>query len=203
MLINHPSSWQSHLERIRDFLLVGKGVWWSENENGDIHFLDAKGNPESMETGPLLHHFRSSSFKSEESYLKECWLKCLEQKTDRPILRLQIEERNGNMVVHHIANTPSNCLMPHAEVNCDVKPGDEATPNDINDKKVTDIVSSDDNVDGDEQDGLLDDCDVSFDNDTSDDQGSDTNANKEQSSPEECLAIKDVTNAKNTGKDIQ
>ena len=203
MLVNHPSSWQAHLERISDFLLVGKGFWWNKNENGNIYFLDAKGNPESMETGPSLHHFRSSSFKSEESYLKECWLKCLEQKTDLPILRLQIEDRNGNMVVHHIANTPNNCLMPHDKVNCDALPCADATPNDNNDEKVTDIVSSDDNADGDEQDGILGDSDVSFDNDASDDQDSDTNANKEQCAPEECLAVKDATNVKNTGKDIQ
>ena len=41
----------------------------------------------------------------------------------------------------------------------------------------------------------------SFDNDASDDQDSDTNANK--CAPKECLAVKDVTNVKNTGKDIQ
>ena len=66
---------------------------------------------------------------------------------------------------------------------CEALPCAEATPNDINDEKVTDIVSSDDNVDGDEQDGILGDSDVSFDNDASDDQDSDTNANKEQCAP--------------------
>ena len=86
MLVNHPSSWQAHLERISDYLLAGKGVWWNESDNGDINFFDAKGNVESSEAGPLLHHFRSSSFKSEESYLKKCWLECLEQKSDLPIL---------------------------------------------------------------------------------------------------------------------
>jgi hypothetical protein len=63
MLVNHPSSWQAHLERISDFILLGKGVWWDECENGDILFFDAKGSPESLEKGPFLHHFRSSSFK--------------------------------------------------------------------------------------------------------------------------------------------
>ena len=106
----------------------------------------------------------------------------MEQKTDLPILQLQIEDRNGNMVVHHIANTPNNCLMPHDKVNCDALPCAEATPNDINDEKVTD---------------------VSFDNDASGDQDSDTNANKEQCVPKECLAVKDVTNVKNTVKEIQ
>ncbi len=93
ILVNHPSSWQAHLERISDFLLVCKGFWWDESDNGDIHFTDAKKNPESLERSPLLHHFRS-----EETYLKKCWLKCLEQKTNLPILRLQIEDENGNMV---------------------------------------------------------------------------------------------------------
>ena len=66
--------------------------------------------------------------------------------------------------------------MPHDKVNCDALPCAEATLNDINDEKVTDIVSSDDNVDGDEQDGILGDSDVSFDNDALDDQDSGTNA---------------------------
>ena len=97
-MINHPASWQAHLERISDFLRVGRGVWWDTNENGDTHFFDWKGSPESLEAGPVLHHFRSCSFKSEESYLKECWLKCLEQKCDLPINRLQTENEEGNTV---------------------------------------------------------------------------------------------------------
>ncbi len=120
ILANHPSSWQAHLERISDFLLVGKGFWWDESDNGDIHFIDATGNPESLERGPLLHHFKSSTFKSEETYLKKCWLKCLEQKTNLPILRLQIEDENGNMVsvnasVDHICTTSNDEEMNAAK----------------------------------------------------------------------------------------
>ena len=115
MLGNHPSYWQAHLERISDFLLVGKGVWWNECDNGDIHFFDAKGNPESLEKGPLLHHFRSSSFKTEESYLKDCWLKCVEQRSHLPIFRLQVEDVNGNMVVHHINSALGDKSMPNVE----------------------------------------------------------------------------------------
>ena len=100
MLVNHPSSWQAHLGRISDFLAVGKGVWWNETHDGNIEFFDSKGNPEFLESGSLLHHFRSSSFKSEECYLKECWAKCLEQKSDLPIL-MQVEDENGNMVIQH------------------------------------------------------------------------------------------------------
>jgi hypothetical protein len=131
MLVNHPSSWQAHLERISDFILLGKGLWWDECENGDILFFDAKGSPESLEKGPLLHHFRSSSFKSEESYLKKCWLKCVEQRSDLLILRLQIEDTNGNMVVHQ--HSASGGLIwpqsvegvPDDELICNVGADDE------------------------------------------------------------------------------
>ena len=140
MLVDHPSFWQAHLERISDFLLVGKGIWWNECENGDIQFFDAKGNPESLEAGPLLHHFRSSSFKSEESFLKKCWLKCLEQKSDLPLLRLQIEDENGNLVVHHTNIESDDHMMPSAEVIGDAPlPGDEV----VNQHMVNDVVGDD------------------------------------------------------------
>jgi hypothetical protein len=150
MLVNHPSSWQAHLERISDFLLVGKGAWWNECENGDIHFFDAKGSPESLEKGPLLHRFRSSSFKSEESYLKKCWLKCVEQRSDLPIFRLQIEDTDGNMVVHHIDSASGDQIS--VEVVSDDLPNDELVSDSIMDSGVvardgsTKVARSDDRV---------------------------------------------------------
>ena len=169
MLVNRPSYWQAHLERISDFLLVGKGIWWNEN----VHFFDAKGNPESLESGPILHHFRSSSFKSEEVYLKKCWVKCLELKCDLPIHRLQIEDGNGNMVTvsangnasgdHRLSNTE--------EVDSDALPCDERA-NDgldsdfvVGDDRITTtmkaggVVAISGDVDG---EAVLGNCDVSF-----------------------------------------
>ena len=36
---NNASQWQAHLERISDYLLPGKGIWWNETDKG-IEFYD-------------------------------------------------------------------------------------------------------------------------------------------------------------------
>ena len=66
MLVNHPSIWQAHLKRIIDFLAVGKGACWNETHNVNVEFFDSKGNPEFLDSGPWLHHFKSS-FSSQKN----------------------------------------------------------------------------------------------------------------------------------------
>ncbi len=80
MLAKNYRPWQAHLKQICDFLLAGEGIWWRTCNNGDIHFFDAKGNPQAVPEGPTLHHFCSSNFKKEEAYLKCCWQACLVKK---------------------------------------------------------------------------------------------------------------------------
>ena len=65
-----------------------------------MEFFYAKGNPEAVAEGPKLHHFRSSNFKAEENYLRDCWKMCLERKVAMPIDvdQIQIENAEGNMV---------------------------------------------------------------------------------------------------------
>lgn len=85
----HQQQWQAHLEHISDFLLPGEGVWW--HRHGDyIEFHDVSGSPSSNESGPELHHFRSSSLKDEEEYLQLCWQKCLEKQIIIPINVIRI-----------------------------------------------------------------------------------------------------------------
>ena len=100
MLTRNSRVWQAHLERISDFLLAGGGIWWRTCRNGDIEFFDAEQNPEAVSKGPKLHHFRSSNFKAEENYLRDCWKMCLERKVAMPIDvgQIQIENAEGNMV---------------------------------------------------------------------------------------------------------
>ena len=69
LIEKHIRSWQAHLERISDFLLPGKGSWWLEQENGNVEFFDGERAVSTHQQGPLLHHFRSSSFSAEEEYL--------------------------------------------------------------------------------------------------------------------------------------
>ena len=89
--------YQAHLETISDFLLCGKGVWWHVDEDGkEIVFHDGKGWPEFQEQGPPLHHFRSSSFESEGSYLKKKWEECLSQgNLHLPIRKVKVYNTDG------------------------------------------------------------------------------------------------------------
>ena len=89
--------YQAHLETISDFLLCGKGVRWHVNEDGkEIVFHDGKGWPEFQEQGLPLHHFRSSSFESEGSYLKEKWEECLSRgNLHLPIRKVKVYNTDG------------------------------------------------------------------------------------------------------------
>ena len=42
-LKKHSHSWQGHLEKIADFLVVGEGVWWTRDSEGSIQFFDGIG----------------------------------------------------------------------------------------------------------------------------------------------------------------
>ena len=63
--------YQSHLERIADFLLEGNT--WEERENG-VEFLDFQN--ESLKQ-KRVHHFRNREISHEIIFLKECWELCL------------------------------------------------------------------------------------------------------------------------------
>lgn len=77
-------------------------MWWKECANGDIEFSDGKESPEFHTEGPVLHHFRSCNFKTEEKYLKDCWEMCLQNKALIPAVKLCIEDDNGNLVVENL-----------------------------------------------------------------------------------------------------
>ncbi|XP_071138377.1 uncharacterized protein [Mytilus edulis] len=67
-----PTLIQCHLERIADFMAVGRGIWWSF-DNGGIVFHDGPNDPSDRSEGPTLHHFRSSNLKQEQHVLENVW----------------------------------------------------------------------------------------------------------------------------------
>lgn len=125
-LIKHSSSWQAHLEKVSDFLLPGKGVWWNESNEGCMEFFDAKGNPENQPSGPELHHFRSTSFQAEEKYLNNCWKSCLDKQVNLPLCVLRIPDENGNMVIVNDCAVQDNEDMTTSDATSDVHPDDTA-----------------------------------------------------------------------------
>ena len=99
-ITSHSSSWQAHLERISDFLVVGKDVWWTSNEEGDVEFFDSiQTEVDSRVEGPRLHHFRSSNFKDEEEYLNESWSMCLEKNIPLPLHVLRVKDANKDTFI--------------------------------------------------------------------------------------------------------
>ena len=71
--------WQSHLERISDFLVFGENVWWEKNEFG-VDFFDYSGIPQNSDLHPEVHHFRSSSNPSITKELNEQWCSIVKNK---------------------------------------------------------------------------------------------------------------------------
>ena len=55
---NNSADWQSHLQRISDFLII-ENIWWQKTEIG-IEFFDCD-KPLQIEQNPKIHHFRSAS----------------------------------------------------------------------------------------------------------------------------------------------
>ena len=72
----NSSDWQSHLERISDFLIHGENVWWKKTFSG-ITFFDYENSPEDFANRPKRHHFRSSNTSLVNTELKDHWKKIL------------------------------------------------------------------------------------------------------------------------------
>ncbi|KAI8481571.1 hypothetical protein Bbelb_406710 [Branchiostoma belcheri] len=73
-------NFQPHLERISDYLECGEGIWWHQVPTG-IEFHDGP-KEVNTRTSPTLHHFRSSSMKQEQQYLRERWNECVKKLCD-------------------------------------------------------------------------------------------------------------------------
>ena len=56
----HSLQFQSHLERISDYLLPGPEVWWRESAT-HIEFLDGEDEPDYRDVGPPMKHFSDTS----------------------------------------------------------------------------------------------------------------------------------------------
>ena len=81
--------------------------------------------------GPILHHYRSSNHKIEESYLQMCWNECLEKKLCIPVHVIWTEDIHGKVTKeatgflnheairsHEVVEIPvstatANLLIPH------------------------------------------------------------------------------------------
>lgn len=89
---------QVYLERISDFLLAEKDVWWSWVE-GCIEFYDGEDESCRRQEGPGIHSFTSFNLHRETSFLASCWETCVvnfaEGLLKLPIKRIKVSRDNN------------------------------------------------------------------------------------------------------------
>ena len=74
------------LENIADYL-IDDTKRWVEKDSG-VKFLDLS----NISHTKKFHHFRSSSIKAEEEFVKNCWKKCLDKTNLIPAYKIVIND---------------------------------------------------------------------------------------------------------------
>lgn len=93
---------QCHCERIADFLVPGKDVWWTVIEGGHIEFFDGPDETDNRSCGPELHHFPTSNLKREYEYRKSEWQTCAKNADEKkhfvvPCLKIKLYDDDGKL----------------------------------------------------------------------------------------------------------
>ncbi|CAC5408359.1 unnamed protein product [Mytilus coruscus] len=113
------SLFQSHLERIADFLLPGYNIWWHYNGT-EIVFHDSVDEPEFRMQGPDTANFRSTSLKKERAIIDDIWQTSLDKAASSelvlPILHVKTKEdgkliykrTNLKSVMKHVSSPTNN-----------------------------------------------------------------------------------------------
>ena len=93
----YPNEYQSHLERIADFLLyqqttASRPIFWKETNEG-VMFNDNYMNDYSLKP---TSHFRSISPSDKLSFVAHCWTICLKFPNSYiPAFKIKTEENDG------------------------------------------------------------------------------------------------------------
>lgn len=101
-LMSHKFLVQLHLERIADFMLPGKNVWWHFDEDDDVIFHDGPNDPEFRIEGPVPAHFRDTSVIQECKNIKAIWKECINRAKSRqislPAKMLRMNDKSGKVI---------------------------------------------------------------------------------------------------------
>ena len=89
----NSDDWQSHLERISDFLIFGEDIWWEKTDFG-IEFFDVTKAPDNFNCVPKMHHFRSSDNDTVQNDLKRHWLSILNYNISIPTNKIYTHKEN-------------------------------------------------------------------------------------------------------------
>ena len=91
LIEKYPYEYQSHLERIADYIADEKTKFWKEVTNG-IMFFDSV----SCKSPKLPPHFRSTTLRNELDHVSRCWENvCVLQNNLIPAVKIKLEETDG------------------------------------------------------------------------------------------------------------
>ena len=88
-------SWQTHLQQISPFLVVGVDVWWSYTSNGFL-FHDGDTDPANPGDAFSLMHHRYHSVVDVEHRRDTCWNRIVNEKTVIPAHSIKLYDPDGN-----------------------------------------------------------------------------------------------------------
>ena len=119
-LNNASIDYQAHLERIGDYLLEGRGMWWDYIKSG-VEFYDIQ-TPNHLPELPEPQHFRTSNLGDIELHLLLKWEQCC-MKVELPAVHIRTYTHDGSL---------SNCIsspnMTAPNVHVCATTGDQPPP---------------------------------------------------------------------------
>ena len=103
----HQQQFQSHLERIADYLVDGPGKWWIEKEDG-VEFQD-QGSHSTI----CSDHFHSTNMAAISLKLHTCWEQCLLEKVKLPSKYIKSYNGMGEATAMDISEQE---VQPHTQL---------------------------------------------------------------------------------------
>ena len=95
--VTHTSSWQSHLDRISRYLVLGEGVWWTRSDDG-YKFYDADNDPNFHDEGPPVRYCRSTSIEDVFKESQESWKTIVEREISIPCAAIRLFDEHGDLI---------------------------------------------------------------------------------------------------------
>lgn len=108
LLKSRPYLFQTHLEQIADYLLLGKNYWWS-TEGDQIVFHDG---PRHLEQPlPSTLHFRSQTLQDYREGISMAWTKCLTEfeakQIQLPLPKIKVFEGKKSRILRNEGKNPT------------------------------------------------------------------------------------------------
>ena len=77
-------------------MVQGEGAWWHRISDGSVHFHDSSDDPEFLDAGPQLLHFRNSEVMDATRCSSACWQDAIDRKVSLPIDVVRCYDDHGD-----------------------------------------------------------------------------------------------------------